>query len=150
MKQIFTWFFFIAFIQNSSACICELFWNDWNEQQMIDVINYSDVIFIGELKARADDCYEFEIIEIFNGSLKKGEIVTGYYVTSCSDMPYRNGEYLIYGDYKIIDYEIFLDYSLCSPSRNISDLETEQEIDYLTKELKFLNECFDKEITTKR
>jgi hypothetical protein len=71
-------FFFIVFSSKSFACICTVFWNEWNKQQTIETINYTDVIFIGELKTFGDDFYEFEITNVFNGNLKKGEIVTGY------------------------------------------------------------------------
>lgn len=150
MNKILLIFFLIAFSSKSFACICTVFWNEWNEQQTLEMINYTDVIFIGELKTLADDCYEFEITNVFNGNVKKGEIVTGYYLTSCSAMPYANGRYLIYGDYNRINGEILLDYSQCSPSRKISDIKTKRESEYLTKEIEFLNECFDKKVTLER
>ncbi|PHR13246.1 MAG: hypothetical protein COA40_07085 [Aequorivita sp.] len=150
MKRILACILFIVFVHDASACICELIWNEWDEQQTIEVINYSDVIFIGELKALTDDCYEFEIINVFNGNVRKGEIVTGYYVTSCSDMPYAKGKYLIYGNYHRIDGKTLLDYSQCTPSRKISDIQTKQDSEYFKKELELLNECFDKKVTLEK
>jgi len=150
MKKILVIISFLAFSPKVFACMCEVFWNQWNEQQTINTINYSDVIFIGELKTLADDCYEFEIINVFNGNVKKGEIVTGYYITSCSDMPYAKGKYLIYGEYNKIDGKTLLDYSQCTPSRKISDIKTKQESEYLKRELELLNECFDKKVTLEK
>jgi hypothetical protein len=146
MTKILTIIIFISFIPKSFACMCTVFWNEWNEQQTIETIEFSDVIFIGELKALADDCYEFEIIKVFNGNLEKGNVVAGNYVTSCSAMPYGNGKYIIYGQYHTINEEIIFDYSLCSPSRKISDIRAEKESEYLKKELNLLNEYFDKKL----
>ncbi|PZW39027.1 hypothetical protein LX95_02165 [Mesonia algae] len=150
MKKTVLIFFLIAFSSKSFACICTKFWNEWNKQQTLEVINYSDLIFIGELKTIADDCYEFEITDVFNGNVKKGEIVTGYYVTSCSDMPYVKGKYLIYGNYIRSDGKNILNYSQCSPSKKISDIKTKLESEYLKKEVELLNECFDKKVTTEK
>lgn len=130
--------------------MCDVFWNQWNEQQTINMINNRDLIFIGELKTLTDDCYDFEIISVFNGNLKKGGVVTGYYLTSCSNMPYSKGRYLIYGDYNKINGKTLFDYSQCSPSRKISNLKTKQESEYLKKELELLNKFFDKKVTLQK
>ncbi|MDC7998418.1 hypothetical protein [Gilvibacter sediminis] len=151
MNKILALIFLVVFVPNSFACICTTLWQVWNKDEYIELVNYTDVIFIGELKVVSfeEDCYEFEILDVFKGDVEVGSILTGHYITSCSDMPSLYGSYLIYGDYDNFDGKSTFEYSQCSPSKMVSQFINKEETKYFEKELSFLNEYFKLEVTVK-
>ncbi len=149
MKETITIIFLISFSFTSFACKCPKFWNTWNEQKAIRAIESSDIIFIGNLKAVTDDCYEFEVINAFKGAIKKGDLVDGYYLTSCSGRPHGNGKWIFYGKhYPTSNDNLVLHYSQCSPTRDLIGMSKKENREYWESELKLLNSCFDTNITT--
>ncbi|MBW1296403.1 hypothetical protein [Aquimarina litoralis] len=126
--------------------MCTKFWNEWNEQQTSQIIESSDIIFIGKLMASSNDCYEFEVIDVFKGSVNIGATLEGYYLTSCSGLPNVKGKWIFYGNYRLRNDNRVLNYSQCSPTRNLSRISRKRKQEYLDKELKLLNTCFDKNI----
>jgi len=134
----------------SYGCICGLFWRKWDEKKAEDFINYTDIIFIGELVTYADDCYEFKVIKPYKGNIKKDDIIDGYYKSTCSGYPEKKGKWIFYGQYDDLNENgnSLLDYSQCGPTKNIdfkhddTNLLKDLEQKYWIQELKLLNRIF--------
>ncbi len=149
IKQTVTLIVLITFSFKSFACKCPKLLDKWDEQKAMQMIESSDIIFIGKLKTVTKESYEFEVVNAFKGAIKKGDLVNGYYLTSCSGRPYGNGKWIFYGRYFQMPNknDLTLHYSQCSPTRNLINKSKIEHQKYWEKELSLLNRCFDTNIT---
>lgn len=128
----------------SYGCICGLLWRKWDEKKAEDFIAYTDIIFIGELITSSDDCYEFKVIKPYKGNIMKGDIIDGYYKSTCSGYPQKKGRWIFYGQYD----NLLLDYNQCGPTKNIdfedddTNLFKDFQQKYWAQELNLLNRIF--------
>lgn len=153
---ILTLLMIIGFASESIACECSrLIWAEWNEEDVKESIEFSDLIFTAKLVSVKQDYYEFKVLEVFKGELKKREIIKGYYVTSCSGWPLkqRTDDWIFYGHYEQDENgKKILNYSQCGPTRNLNHppiYTKQQNIEYWNKELKLLNKKFNKKVELK-
>jgi len=142
----------IGFISNSFACDCyKLNWANWDEQAVVDNINQSELIFIGNLISSTTESYKFKVIEVFKGEIKKGDIIDGFYPTSCSGRPHpkRNKEWIFYGFYINFEGDYILNFSTCGLTRSLRYpviYKPEEHIQQWHKELAILNKMSKKNI----
>ncbi|WP_299781697.1 hypothetical protein [uncultured Formosa sp.] len=146
----------IGLSSESFACECnKLIWAEWNKEDVKESMEFNDVIFIAELVSVNKDYYEFKVLEVFKGKLKKNEIIKGFYLTSCSGWPkkQRTGEWIFYGHYEQDENdEKILNYSQCGPTRSLCHppiYTKEQNIEYWNTELEMLNNKFNKKVNLK-
>ena len=153
---ILTFLMIIGFASKSFACECNrLIWAEWNEKDVRESMEFSDVIFTAELVSVKKNYYEFKVLEVFKGNLKENEIIKGYYVTSCSGWPQkqRTGDWIFYGHYEQDgNGEKILNYSQCGPTRSLNHppiYTKEQNVKYWNAELAMLNKRFNKQVELK-
>jgi hypothetical protein len=157
MKRITLIFLIIiVFTAKSFACICsKMVWAEWNKEDIKSSMESNDIIFIGKLVSVSKDYYEFKVLEVFKGDVKKDEILKGFYITSCSGWPEKQsiGEWIFYGHYAQYETdEKILDYSQCGPTRSLCFppiYTREQNTKYWNTELEMLNKKYGKSVNLK-
>ncbi len=148
MKKLILILIFFSFGIESFACEChKILWAKWNKNDVKKTIKSADVIFIGKLVSSTEDYYQFKVFETFKGTIKNGEIIEGYYPTSCSGRPYHKlkGFWVFYGYYEKMDDEKILNYSSCGPTRSLNypiKFTKKQNESYWEQELELLNTEF--------
>ncbi|MGY6648314.1 hypothetical protein [Wenyingzhuangia sp. IMCC45574] len=144
--------FFLIFVFNSYACECEkILWAEWSEEGIKESIINNKIIIIGELISSNEKSYKLKVIESFKGGLKKGEILEGSYLNTCSGRPHpkRTGKWIFYGFYGKNENTEILNYSSCGPTRSLNYTTFYSKEDHIRnwkKELKILNSIFNKKV----
>ena len=149
-KQLLILFLSIGFYSN--ACDCsKMLTAEWTKNGIIESISNSEVIIIGKLISSTEKSYKLKIVEVFKGKLKKGEILEGFYPSSCSGRPHpkKTGHWIFYGFYEKFENEKILNYSSCGPTRSLEYLtiySKKEHKKFWMEELKILNKRLNKSI----
>lgn len=143
----------LTFTFQSFSCDCDtLFWMERHKEEVTKQMESSDLIFLGELVSSSREKYEFKVLEVFKGNVKRNDIIEGGYYDSCSGRPHNRftGKWIIYSQYSSEESkEETIDYSVCGSTRSLEHLihlTKEQNTLYWNNELNMLNNRFGKKV----